>query len=147
MNNISKEFILSIPKIVNGNGCWIPINLKPYNDGYCHITANNIRYVLHRLVMCLWYNISYNDENIDTRHGKGCNKACFFHEHLQPGSKSDNIKDSVLHGTHRQAQKAVCPKCGGQYKIKITQTGWNRGRISRRCSTCDAIKNAKRYHK
>lgn len=147
MRNIfSKEFIESLPKTINSNGCWIPINIKPYNDGYIHIRANNIRYLLHRVAMCIYNNINYYDIKIDTRHNKNCDKRCFFHAHLQPGSKSENIKDSVLHGTHRQAQKEVCPKCGGQYKNKIIKTGWNRGQISRRCLTCDRLKNWKRYH-
>ncbi len=134
MNIFTREWIDSVPKIINSNGCWIPTRWKPYSDGYIVIKNNNIRYHLHRIVICVFYNIDYDDLKIDTRHGKGCDKACFNPEHLQPGSKSDNTKDSVLHGTHRQTQKEICPKCGGSYKIKIIQTGWNRGQISRRCN-------------
>lgn len=145
MNIFTKEWINTIPKIINENGCWIPIKWQTYSSGYIVVRIDNIRYSLHRIVMCVYNNINYDDPKINSRHSKNCDKACFNHEHLTPGTFSDNTKDSVEHGTHRQTQKKICPKCGNEYKIKITKSGWNRGRISRRCTVCDAVKNAKRY--
>lgn len=100
----TKEWLDKFPKTINPNGCWIPI-LKPESTGYVRISSNHQRYELHRLSMCIIYNIDYNNKKIVTRHSKDCDNACFFYGHLQPGSDSDNIKDQVRDGTHRMLKK------------------------------------------
>lgn len=148
MTNIfTKEWINNVPKIINENGCWIPIK-KSGSDGYVRISigkgGRDGTYSLHRIVMCLYYEIDYNNLKIDTRHSKDCDRACFFHEHLKPGSSSDNVKDSILHGTHANASKKYCSKCGNQFKIRIIKTGWNKGKIMRECIICKSRRNSRR---
>jgi hypothetical protein len=145
-NDYSKEFILSIPKTINENRCWIP-DKKSSANGYTEVIIHGRRLMLHRVAMCLFYNIDYDDKRVETRHSKDCDRLCFFHEHLQPGSRSDNAKDAVLHGTHFNASKSHCPKCSGEYKTRIIKTGWNRGQICRECPACKTLKNRKRSSK
>lgn len=133
--SFTKEWINSIPKIINENGCWIP-KKKPIRNGYIRIGINKKYFSLHRVVMCLWYDIDYNDWSIETRHSAKCSRACFFHEHLKPGSASDNTKDSVQAGTHNFANKTACSKCGREYENYKVRTGPRKGRIIRMCSFC-----------
>lgn len=140
----TKEWLDSIPKIINGNGCWIPSDIAPNDKGYTRIWDGNRFLSLHRIVICVHYEIDYDDPKIDTRHNTGCDHRCFFIKHLQPGSHSDNIRDSVNDKTHRNSRKECCPKCGGPYTIKVNKTGQDRGRIYRRCLTCRDVKNKER---
>src|SRR5712664_129403 len=138
---INEEWINSIPKIVNSNGCWIPLK-RSGSDGYVQIMIDLIQYRLHRLVVSIYYNLNYHDQSWDARHNESCDKACFWIEHLKFGTSSDNSKDAVLHGTHRQTQKEICPKCLGKYKTIKIKTGWHRGEIHRHCPTCRSTYNA-----
>ncbi len=134
---MNREFILQIPKTIDSNGCWIP-ELIPYDDGYCHIKINTIRYSLHRLSMCIFYGIDYHNHKIDTRHSKNCNRACFNPDHLSYGSCSDNINDQVVHG--------VCPKCGNGYRKYKIKSGPRKGQFFRECAECKNEARRKRYH-
>jgi len=44
MNKPTKEFILSIPKTINDNGCWIS-DYESESNGYVRARANGIRYL------------------------------------------------------------------------------------------------------
>lgn len=145
LSEITVEWINSIPKTINESGCWIS-EFKSGSNGYVRIAISGNYYMLHRLVMCLYYNIDYNDNKIETRHNTKCDKACFFHKHLRPGTSSDNRNDSVKDKTHVATRKTHCPKCGGEYKTRKIKTGWHRGEIQRECPVCIAINNMKRYH-
>lgn len=142
---MTKEFINSIPKTINENGCWIPLT-QPYDDGYCHIKINSIRYSLHRLSMCTFYNINYYDPKIDTRHSIICIRACFNPEHLKPGSASDNMRDQIEHGVHRNSSKDVCPKCGDNYRRYRIKSGPRKGQYFRQCTNCKNEVRRNRYH-
>jgi hypothetical protein len=137
-HQFTKEFILSIPKIVNANGCWIPTELKPESNGYVRVKIYNVRYLLHRIVLCLYYNIDYYDDKIETRHSKDCSRACFNHEHLKPGSQIDNKKDKVEHHADE-----LCPICGSKYSYRKTFKDWI-PRIERRCKQCHYDNQVKR---
>lgn len=52
-------------------------------------------------------------------------------------SKSANMKDSVRHGTHRNARKTKCPRCEGQYSTN--------GRGQRFCPACRNAYQRARY--
>ncbi len=132
----TKEWVESIPKTINDKGCYIPIYNKPANNGYVPITIKGVKYQLHRLVVAIYNNLDYHDQLWDARHGEGCDRACFFHEHLQSGTLFDNQQDSVLHKTHVNTKKTHCPKCGSEYRTRVTQTGWSRGEIKRICPIC-----------
>src|SRR5258708_363462 len=142
---INKEFINSLPKTINPNNCWIPLT-QPYDDGYCHIKVNTIRYSLHRLSMCVFNNINYYDHKIDTRHSIICIRSCFNPEHLKPGSCSDNIKDQVEHGVHRNSSKDVCPKCGNHYRKYRIKSGPRRNQYFRQWTNCKNEYRRKNYH-
>lgn len=131
----TKNYILNINKVINGNGCWIP-NIRAQNTGYVQITINRQSFYLHRVVLCLWYDVNYYNREIETRHSRGCDKACFNPDHLQPGSAKDNIKDAVLFGEHHNASLILCPRCDGQYKISRVKSGIYRGKIIRVCNFC-----------
>jgi hypothetical protein len=134
---ITKEWICSIPKTINENGCWIPLS-APAKDGYSLKMVDRVHYRLARLVVSVYHNLSYHHQIgskiWEARHNTGCDKRCFFHEHLRPGSASDNEYDKVRDGTHQQASKKVCPKCGGPYKVEVSRGWW--GRTRRYCPSC-----------
>jgi len=136
-----QNWINSLSKIININGCWIPTRWKSGSDRYVTITINNVEYQLHRLTLCIYHNLNYNDKSWQSRHNTNCNKACFNLEHLQSGTCGDNIRDSVRDKTHYNTRKKVCSKCGSEYRIQVTKTGWNRGKIVRKCDTCQVLRN------
>jgi len=137
LTNLTKEAIESISKTIDSNGCWIPSEKCSDSIGYIQVSINGKRLLLHRIVLSIYYNINYDISEIDTRHGSNCNKACFNPDHLIPGTHSDNEKDKVRDGTHHHTRKTECPFCGSKYKIEIQKTGFNRGKIRRRCLTCN----------
>jgi hypothetical protein len=141
----TKEYVLSIPKTINENGCWIP-NLVPLKTGYVPIRIKQINYYLHRVALCLWHNIDYYDKKIETRHSIGCSKACFNPEHLKPGTAMQNIADAVLYKEHANAAKDCCPKCDGPYTKTTLRRGPQRGRVIRYCRTCQTL-NQKRLRR
>ena len=141
MNSFTKEWILSLDKVINPNGCWIP-NHRADEDGYVRITfgryPNAKRYKLHRIVLCVYNNIDYHNKEVESRHSTGCSRACFNPEHIKPGSKSDNVRDSVRDKTHRNAAKTACTKCNGPYSIRIKNQ-----KIVRFCKACTYGRKAK----
>jgi|SRR5579863_5756269 len=138
----AKEYILSIHKTINENGCWIP-DLVPTNTGYVLITIRQRQYYLHRVVLCLWYDIDYDDNKIETRHGYNCSKACFNPEHLQPGTAKQNVADSVKYKEHANAAKICCPKCRGPYST--IRRGPSKGK--RFCKPCQILARKILRHK
>jgi hypothetical protein len=148
LSDVNKEWINNYPKIIDANGCWIPPN-KPNggtNDEYVIIQVEKNKFYLHRLSMCLHRDLNYNDIKIETRHNTGCDKRCFNPEHLQPGTFMDNQHDRIRDREYNDARKSLCPKCQTPYKVKIVQSGWNRGLRQRYCPLCQDIRNRKRYH-
>lgn len=145
-SDINKEWINTYPKTINENGCWIPLKI-PRRDGYIHIMIEGVAYYLHRLVISIYHNLNYRDLSWDARHSKGCDRACFFHEHLQPGTPGENARDNVKNKTNANSKKEKCPKCEGEYKTRVIQSGWGRGEIHRYCPTCKAMSNLNRKYK
>lgn len=129
---LDQKWIKSIPKIINANGCWIPTKLKGELNGYVRIKANGVRYLLHRLSMCIKYDIDYYDNKVETRHSKGCDTRCFYSEHLKPGSQLENKRDKAEHKFGD-----LCARCGGAYTYRKTLRDFI-PRIERRCMSCEA---------
>jgi hypothetical protein len=134
-SDISKEWVNNLPKYINSNGCWI-LSGVPDSSGYIAVYIEKIRFSLSRLVVSIYYNLNYDDQKWDTRHSKGCSKACFNIQHLQPGTHGDNNRDTVEHGTHHNTRKEVCSICGGPFETIIQKKGRQKGRIMRFCRTC-----------
>jgi hypothetical protein len=135
LSNVTKEWIDSIPKIINSNGCWIPIN-RPSSNGYVRVKVGTEQLLLHRLALSLYHNINYYDSNIVTRHNANCDKSCFLHTHITPGTQGDNNRDTVLHGKHNGANLTKCPKCGNEYRVSRRKSGLLKGKVYRRCLSC-----------
>jgi hypothetical protein len=132
-SGVNKNWINNYPKYINENGCWIPTEHRAGTQGYVTIKIYYAEYKLHRLVVAVYYNLDYHDQSWDARHGKNCDKACFNPEHLQPGTISDNQRDSVEHGTHWEAKKTHCAQ-GHPFDDENTHID-SRGK--RHCRACD----------
>jgi hypothetical protein len=132
---IDKNYILSLDKIIDYNNCWKYKYTSDINR-HTQIMIGGYRYVLSRLVMCLWHEIDYLNIKVVARH-KCNNPPCFNPDHIEPGSHSDNILDSVKSNTHANASKEVCPKCGSNFKKVIRRDRFrNITNIERRCFNC-----------
>lgn len=143
---IDKNYICNYPKIINPNGCWIPPNI-PNSTGYVQIMISGERLYLHRVAMCIFYEVEYNNYSIDTRHNKGCDRRCFNPDHVKPGTRSENIKDSVLHKTHKESRKTHCSSCGGPYTLVTNKHGAGKGISQRYCRYCSKLRQRKNYKK
>lgn len=137
----TKEWIDSVPKTINNNGCWISF-LKSDSKGYVRISTDKGYFVLSRLSMCIIYDINYYNKKVVARHNTNCDKGCFYYKHLQPGTDSDNQLDNVRDKKHWETAKLLCPKCGGNYRTVTYKTGWNKGKTKRYCPICKKVKNA-----
>ncbi|MEX0595469.1 MAG: hypothetical protein WD512_03135 [Candidatus Paceibacterota bacterium] len=131
----TKEWVNSVNKTINSNGCWIP-SLIPLKDGYVSVTINNLRYKLHRVALCVYYNIEYHNLKIETRHSSFCVNSCFNPEHLKPGTTKENNQDMIKDGNHNNLKKTHCSSCGGDYSVRTIKTGPSRGRVYRYCKVC-----------
>lgn len=129
--SFTKEYILSIPKIVDSNRCWIPYQ-KSKSNGYIQVGINGKLLMLHRVVLSLWHNINYNDISVDTMHNQSCDRRCFNPEHIKPGSHLENMRDKI----HHNSKKKICPKCDGRYSLSRS----GRHKMKRRCNNCRRIK-------
>lgn len=118
LTEVTKEWIESIPKTISESGCWIP-TLKPTNLGYVPVRISNKNFVLHRLVLMVYYGVDYYDKLTVSRHGPDCSKACFLYSHLTPGTDSENVQDTIIHGKNYNLNKEKCSKCGGYYTSKL----------------------------
>jgi len=134
---IDKDYILSLDKFIVDNECWKYKYASAY-DRHTQVMINGCRYVLSRLVMCLWNSIDYMNYKIVARH-KCSNEFCFNPEHIEPGSDSDNAKDRIRDGTDVNARKEVCPRCGGPFRNVIRKRdryGMKKRSVERRCFSC-----------
>lgn len=133
-SEINKEWINSVPKTINDNGCWIPY-LVPTPDGYVTISIESSPCRLHRLTVCVYYDLDYYDKSFESRHSQGCDRACFNPEHLQPGTISDNARDTVAHGNHHESKRELC-----DFGHPLDGLQRNRDSYSRYCKTCKRLR-------
>lgn len=139
--NISS--ILNIKYYINDNKCWIPNFKSRDKDGYVRIRLGKNIVYLHRASISAFNKIDYSDYTWESRHHKGCDKACFNPEHLSYGSHKDNMQDKISHGMNHNLNKDKCSKCGGCYINIIRKTGIRKGMKFRRCQTCANRKRRK----
>jgi hypothetical protein len=147
-SDIDKEFIESIPKTIDPRtGCWIPIGLYKNSYGYIMLGMENRQYYLHRLVLSIYHGINYFDKSIQTRHSSECEKACFYWQHLTPGTPKENVGDMIRDGHQCNARKERCPSCNGEYRYRINRTGSNIGKANRYCKTCQNEGSLRSYYR
>lgn len=128
-----QDIVESLPKTIDINGCWIPDRV-PDTNKYVRITIDGNRLLLSRLIIYLYNDVDYYDNNTLALHT--CNNpTCFNRDHIRPGTYSDNLLDTVKAGNHRNSSKENCPRCGGfysRYKVRLNKkVSW-----SRRCRNC-----------
>jgi hypothetical protein len=135
----TKEWINSISKIINDNKCWIPLK-KASGNGYIQVTENGIKYQLHRIVLCVYYNKEYQDQSWESRHNKNCDLRCFFIDHLKPGTHTDNMKDL-------EASREFCPKCSERYSKRKKRDKYGILVLRHYCRSCERLYNLARKSK
>jgi hypothetical protein len=134
ISSISKEYILSLPKIVTSEECWI----KEKSSSYPTITINNQVYILSRLVAHLWHNLDLNDPRQLACH-RCDNKPCFNPEHIYSGTFSSNLNDAVDSRAHGQTKRTHCKLGHLLDGIKVRSNG----NSERYCKKCQRLANIK----
>lgn len=120
--------------------------LKSYlnPDGYrsLSICRDNKRYTkrVHRLVAEAFHGPRPHGQVARHVDGDSLNNLA---SNLRWGSPSENVQDSLRHGTNHEARKVVCPR-GHTYDPE--NTWWQNGR-KRRCNTCHRLRERARYHR
>jgi len=143
-HSFTKEWVESIPKLINDNGCWIPQIYYRGKDGYAKVSFGKKTLMLHRVVICTYLNLSYYND-FESRHNNNCSKDCFNPNHLSIGTHTDNMRDKIRDGTHHNINKKVCPKCNRPYSSKIIRrSGPRKGQIFRKCNYCANEKRRKK---
>lgn len=134
----SMEYVKSIKKTIDPNGCWIPtfIKMSRDKDGYAKFYFRGRDYRLHRVVMSAKYQVNYSDHTNLPRHSIGCQKSCFNPDHIMIGSQRDNMLDKISHGNNHNVNKSYCNICGGEYTVIIRKSGPRKGMKFRRCKAC-----------
>lgn len=117
---------------------------KPYLSptGHGHValstaTGRKLRRQIHRLVIAAFVGPAPSDAHevchIDGNPGN--NRA----ENLRWGTRSDNLRDAVRHGTHFNSSKTHC-KWGHEFTEDNT---YKRPSGGRQCRACSALRRAK----
>jgi len=134
MNIISKEFILSIDKIITIDECWLAVS----KHSSSRISFYGKIYSLHRVVAYLWHGgfelSKPNDATIchTCKNDTTAEFICFNPEHVYVGTDSSNMADAAKSKTHVQSRKTHCPN--GHLYNEIGKRG---GKVTeRRCSIC-----------
>jgi len=149
MNKITKDFILSLSKVVTDRGCWLLVNSN--RGGTTWVSNRNI--LIHRIVAYLWHGgfdlfncskveICHKCEN-DSNHKFN---ICFNPDHIYVGTKSTNMYDSVKNKTHTQSRKTHCSK-GHLFDAVLKRHGKIVGRKCRICMKKSTEKHRKRFQK
>ncbi len=131
LDKISKEYILSLNKIITDTNCWIRENSN-------YISFHSRNYILHRIVAYLWhggFDLFTFDGTLICHRCKNDTtmvRVCFNPEHIYVGTNSSNMLDAVKAKTHVQFRKTHCPQ-GHLYDEYAKRYG---KRTERRCSTC-----------
>jgi len=110
-------------------GCWNWVGAIDPN-GYGAARYNGRKVQAHRLSAILWLGLRPSDTRLALH--RCDNRRCFNPKHIFLGTQSDNIRDAVEKGRHREARKTHCPS-GHPYSggnLVILKSG------NRRCKEC-----------
>lgn len=96
----------------NDNGCYVWTGGN--RNGYGVIYWKGDYFYVHKIAAHLFRRAPLQTTNINTLHKLNCkSKACWNPDHTYEGSQKDNVRDSMIAGTHS-------PYGGQTYGIK-----WN----------------------
>jgi hypothetical protein len=120
--------------------CWIYSRYISPINGYAYMGLNGRPEPVHRLSAKLFLGYDLNDKKHQINHKRECpNRACFNPKHLYIGTKSENLIDSVVVGTHMQTSKTHC-KWGHEFTAENT---YKLQGIYRGCKICKAMNEKK----
>lgn len=115
---------------INDKGCWIWNLARHSKTGHGLVSVKNIQVYVHRYIFCLYHNLDYKSPILALHI---CNTpACWNPLHLYGGTHSDNMRDTVKAGTHKEAKKTHCSR-GHEYNSENTMKN-NRKRSCRACA-------------
>lgn len=119
--------------------CWIWTGTVLPN-GYGEVRLFGQTFLVHRLSCFVYHDLDLNDKTKLALHKNIChNRLCFNPDHLYIGSNSDNIKDSIKLGNHKEKRKTHCPQ-GHEYTKENTHKNW---KGHRQCKLCQKLHNKK----
>lgn len=126
---------------IDENGCWIwtgPLHERKYGSIMLR------PYEQHRInrVSLKLFKPDEFVPGCDALH-KCQSDFCIHPDHLYWGTNSDNMKDAVRDGTHRQTRKTHCPQ-GHPYSGSNLFIDKSK---RRRCRTCSRQKSNKYWHR
>ena len=111
----------------------------PGDRGYGQYRCLNKLWRTHVLSYTLTYGSVPKGKQVNHKCGR---KICCNPKHLYAGSASDNMQDSIQHGTHRNQWMGVTHCIHGhkfdEYNTYTTKRGW------RQCRTCQRNRDANR---
>lgn len=84
------------------SGCWIWQGKRLLTRGertYGYITVNRINRLVHRLSICIYLKLDYDDQSWESCHTCN-NKTCWNPLHLYQGSRKTNAMDRYKEKTH-----------------------------------------------
>lgn len=133
---------------ISDSGCWewTRFTVKSWGDkrdGYGHMSYRGKDWPAHRLSYFLHFGVHPGD--LDVRH-KCDNPKCVNPDHLELGTRKENIQDAIKRRRNHQAQlqkdKTHCPR-GHAYaqhgREVLNKGGW----IQRDCVMCDRVRYRK----
>lgn len=103
-----------------------------YKNGYGRLKHEGKGWSAHRFAYFVVYGAPPAEKPFVLH--KCNNRACWNPSHLYAGDAFDNMRDSVLAGTHRNTAKETCPK--GHRLIDDNLIPWFAKRGVRSCKTC-----------
>jgi hypothetical protein len=124
------SFAKSQPRLLAGR-------LHRGHHTYRRVWFQGREFMVHVLVMLAFAGPCPDGHEVCHKNGDGLDNRL---DNLYYGTPSQNTRDAIRHGTHFNARKTVCPRCGGEYDIVSSS-----GRTYRRCLACTSrLRRARR---
>lgn len=128
-----KDRLLKKIKIDPITKCWLFTGAKD-SSGYGSIDVNDNMIGAHRVSAHFFLYMPLDSTDHVLHKDEIClNRHCINPEHIYRGDQADNYNDAVKKGTHNQARKTCCPKCGGRYSLKWVDSHTKQERFCKRC--------------
>jgi len=115
------SFVRSSPRLLAGR-------VSHHHASYRRVWLGDREFFVHRLVMLTFVGPCPEGLEVCHRNGDGLDNRLV---NLYYGTSSQNTLDAVRHGTHFNARKTVCGKCGGEFYPELDYRGC---RVCRPCA-------------